>query len=77
MLVAVDCDRFLIGAGMETVLCGGPVFGTDIHKQNIVFKDAEEIVIVARDVDNSCESINHYYRNYERLVQVGRRDKSI
>ena len=28
----------------------------------------EEIVIVPRDVDDICESINDHYKNYERLV---------
>ena len=65
-------DGFPTGACIEAAFCGVPVFCTDILKQNFAFKDGEEIVIVPRDVDDICESINHYYRNYERLVQVGR-----
>jgi len=66
-------DGFPTGACMEAALCGVPVFCTDILKQNIVFKDGEEIVIVSRDTDEICELISHYYRNYDRLIQVGRR----
>jgi len=65
-------DGFPTGACIEAGLCGVPVFCTDILKQNIVFKDGEEIVIVSRETDEICESINHYYRNYDRLVQVSR-----
>jgi len=66
-------DGFPTGACIEAALCGVPVFCTDILRQNIVFKDGEEIVIIPRDTDEICELINHYYRNYDRLVQVGRR----
>jgi len=66
-------DGFPTGACMEAAFCGVPVFCTDILKQNIVFKDGEEIVIVPRDVDDICASINHYYKNYEELIQLGRR----
>ena len=66
-------DGFPTGACIEAALCGVPVFCTDILRQNIVFKDGEEIVIIPRDTDEICELINHYYRNYDRLLQVGRR----
>lgn len=66
-------DGFPTGACIEAALCGVPVFCTDILKQNIVFKDGEEIVIVSRDTDEICELISHYYKHYDRLVQVGRR----
>ena len=65
-------DGFPTGSCIEAALCGVPVFCTDILRQNIVFKDGEEIVIIPRDTDEICELINHYYRNYDRLVQVGR-----
>ena len=65
-------DGFPTGACIEAALCGVPVFCADILRQNIVFKDGEEIVIIPRDTDEICELINHYYRNYDRLVQVGR-----
>lgn len=66
-------DGFPTGACVEAALCGVPVFCTDILKQNIAFKDREEIVIINRQVDEICNSIDHYYRNYDELVALGRR----
>jgi glycosyltransferase involved in cell wall biosynthesis len=65
-------DGFPTGASIEAGLCGVPVFCTDILKQNIAFKDGEEIVIVSRDVEEICERISYYRHHYDELMEIGR-----
>ncbi len=66
-------DGFPTGACIEAGLCGVPVFCTDILKQNIAFKDREDIVIINRQVDEICALVDYYYRNYDELFALGRR----
>jgi glycosyltransferase involved in cell wall biosynthesis len=66
-------DGFPTGASIEAALCGVPVFGTDILRQNIAFKDGEEIVIISRDVDEICDRISHYRNHYDQLIEIGRK----
>ena len=66
-------DGFPTGASIEAALCGVPVFCTDILKQNIAFKDGEEIVIINREVREICQVISHYRSRYDELTEIGRR----
>jgi glycosyltransferase involved in cell wall biosynthesis len=66
-------DGFPTGCCIEAGLSGVAVFCTDVLKLNVAFKDGEEIVIVPRDVPGICELIEKNYRDYDSLVQLGRR----
>ena len=66
-------DGFPTGASIEAAFCGVPVFCSDILKQNIAFKDGEEIVIINRDVDEICDRISHYRNHYDQLREIGRK----
>lgn len=66
-------DGFPTGACMEAGLCGVAVFCTDILGQNIAFKDGKEIVIIPRDVEETCEMIDKYYDSYDDLWKLGRK----
>jgi glycosyltransferase involved in cell wall biosynthesis len=66
-------DGFPTGSCIEAGLCGVAVFCTDALNQNIVFKEGQEIVIVPRNVDDICEWIDRYYRDYDSLLQLAQR----
>ena len=36
------------------------VFCTDVLGQNFVFENGTELVIIARDVEDICEFVDHY-----------------
>jgi glycosyltransferase involved in cell wall biosynthesis len=73
MLIPGAFDGFPTGGCIEAGLCGVAVFCTDPLNQNISFKEGEEIVIIQRDVEQICESVEGYYRDYDKLVRLGRR----
>jgi len=60
-------DGFPTGACVEAGLCGVAVFCTDPLKQNIKFKDGEEIVIVQTNVQEICDQVQHFYHRPEEL----------
>jgi len=73
MLIPGAFDGFPPGGCIEAGLCGVAVFCTDPLNQNIAFKEGEEIVIIPRNVDEICELIGRYYRDYDSLLQLARR----
>ncbi|HWN09791.1 MAG TPA: glycosyltransferase family 4 protein [Pyrinomonadaceae bacterium] len=66
-------DGFPTGCCIEAGLCGVAVFCTDPLKMNVAFKDGEEIVIVPAEVQGICDSIEKYYSDSDRLMELGRR----
>jgi hypothetical protein len=63
-------DGFPTGACMEAGISGVAVFCSDVLKQNIRFRDREEIVIVPPDPDEIEETIWGYYRNPDALYRL-------
>jgi glycosyltransferase involved in cell wall biosynthesis len=70
-------DGFPTGCCIDAGLCGVAVFCTDVLKQNIAFKDGEEIVIISRDVEEICELIENYYSNYAHLYEIARKGQKV
>src|ERR1044072_1269814 len=66
-------DGFPPGGCIEAGLCGVAIFCTDALQQNVTFKDGEEIVIITRDAQSICESIEHYYADYDGLILLAER----
>jgi glycosyltransferase involved in cell wall biosynthesis len=60
-------DGFPTGSCMEAGMCGVAVFCSDPLRQNVAFKDGEEMVIIPRDAHEICSSLSYYRENYERL----------
>ena len=65
-------DGFPPGACMEAGVAGVAVFCTDSLRQNFIFRDGGEIVIIPHDADSICEQIEHYRRNYDALYRLSR-----
>lgn len=63
-------DGFPTGACMEAGISGVAVFCSDVLKQNIWFRDREEIVIVPPDPNEIEETIWGYYRNPDALYRL-------
>ncbi len=63
-------DGFPTGACMEAGLGGVAVFCTDQLNQNVAFEDGEEIVIVPRDVETICATIDRYHQDPEALYEL-------
>src|SRR3970282_285347 len=66
-------DGFPTGACMEAGICGVAVFCSDVLKQNIRFRDGEEIVVVPPDPAEIEETIWRYYRNPDALYRLSAR----
>ena len=69
-------DGFPTGACTEAGLCGVAVLCSDPLKQNISFKDGEEIVIIPRESREIVKIITHFYENPEvmyRIAEDGKR----
>jgi len=69
-------DGFPTGSCIEAGLCGVAVFCADALNLNIAFKEGEEIVIVPQNVQEICELIDRYYRDYDVLLQLARRGQA-
>lgn len=66
-------DGFPTGSCMEAGMCGVAVFCSDPLRQNVAFKDGEEMVIIPRDAHEICEALVHYRENYEQLRDLADR----
>jgi len=69
-------DGFPTASCTEAGLCGVAIFCSDPLKQNIAFRDKEEIVIISRESGEIAEIISHYYKNPEDLYRLAERGKS-
>jgi len=67
-----EFDGFPLGACIEAALCGVALFSTDPLGQNRYFKDGEELVVIPRDSDGIVDLVDRYYRDYDRLCELGR-----
>lgn len=66
-------DGFPLSCCIEAGFCGVAIFCTDILKENAVFKDREELVIIDRDIDSICGLISEYRTDYQELCSLARR----
>jgi hypothetical protein len=65
-------DGFPTGCCVEAGFCGTVVFCTDTVNQNIAFKNAEDIVIIPRDIEAICTLVSRYYHNPQALYELSR-----
>ena len=65
-------DGFPTGCCVEAGFCGTVVFCTDTVNQNIAFKNAEDIVIILRDIEAICTLVSRYYHNPQALYELSR-----
>jgi glycosyltransferase involved in cell wall biosynthesis len=66
-------DGFPTGACVEAGLCGVAVFCTDELRENSVFNDGKELVIISREPDEICHELTDYYQDPERLYLLADR----
>jgi len=69
-------DGFPTGACIEAGLNAVALFVTDDLKQNIVFEEDKEIVIIPRDVNAIVEKINYFYSHPDKLKALGENGKA-
>jgi len=68
-------DGFPTGACIEAGLNGVALFVSDDLKQNFVFKEDEEIVIISLDPNEIVDKVLYYYNNPERLYSLSEKGK--
>lgn len=69
-------DGFPTGCCAEAGLCGTAVFCTDELRQNAVFENGRDLVIVPRDATAIAELVDSHLNRYEGLVQLGERGRA-
>jgi glycosyltransferase involved in cell wall biosynthesis len=70
-------DGFPTGCCIEAGLSGVAVFCTDPLRQNVSFQDGEEIVIIPRDVQEICDTVNRYYHHCDDLYRLARQGQTV
>lgn len=68
-------DGFPTGAGIEAGMSGVAVFCTDPLRQNIHFRDGEDIVIVSRDPEEIASRIRKFRDDPEALYRLSARGR--
>jgi glycosyltransferase involved in cell wall biosynthesis len=63
-------DGFPTGSSVEAGLCGVPIFCTDVLKQNTMFQDGKDIVIISTDINEICHIVDYYYQNSDSLYTM-------
>jgi len=63
-------DGFPTGSCVEAGLCGVAVFCTDPLKQNIMFQEEEEIIIIPPIAQEICDRIHYFYHRPEDLYRL-------
>jgi glycosyltransferase involved in cell wall biosynthesis len=68
-------DGFPTGACIEAGMSGVAVFATDPLRQNIHFRDGEDIVIVSRDPEEIASRVREYRDDPEALYRLSARGR--
>ncbi|MCQ3931016.1 MAG: LPS biosynthesis protein RfbU [Chloroflexi bacterium] len=63
-------DGFPTGSVIESMLCGVAAFCTDPLNQNIIFRHAEDIVIIPEEIDIIIDQIIYYFSHLDELYKV-------
>ena len=63
--------------GVDASFCGVALFASDELKQNRLYKDKEDIVIVDLDVNDITKKIEYYYNNLKELYEISKNGQKI
>lgn len=63
-------DGFPTGSAIEAVLNKVMLMATDCLKQNIVFKDKEDILLIKPEVDDIVKKVEDCYKKPEKMIKI-------
>lgn len=68
-------DGFPTGACTEAMINGVVLLCTDELKQNMKFKDKEDLIIIKPEVSNIIETIEYLYHNPYKIIEIARQGR--